>query len=173
MVNSFNQAQSQIPLMNTAFIGIGANLNTPSVQVENAIALLSDLPSTQVIRSSSLYQTKPMGPQCQNDYINAVSQIETLLSPLNLLSKLQTIETQQGRVRTGSRWGPRVLDLDLLLFNNQVVKHPDLTIPHYGIKDRSFVLVPLLEISPKLCLPDGSSVKHLVSQIELKGIQKL
>lgn len=158
-------------LANEVFIGIGANMNDPVKQVKQAINRLSALPLTQMICSSSLYQTKPMGPQYQNDYINAVSQVKTQLDPFGLLHELQTIENEQGRQRNGTRWGPRTLDLDLLLFNNQTIEHANLTVPHYGIKERGFVLVPLFEIAPKLHLPDGSSIERLVNRINLTEIR--
>jgi 2-amino-4-hydroxy-6-hydroxymethyldihydropteridine diphosphokinase len=112
-----------------------------------------------------------MGPQDQPDYMNAVVAIETSLSPLDLLDQLQSIENTAGRVRKENRWGARVLDLDILLYDQQLINTERLTIPHYGMKLREFVLLPLAEIANELILPDGDSVKILAEQIEKNGLK--
>jgi 2-amino-4-hydroxy-6-hydroxymethyldihydropteridine diphosphokinase len=114
-----------------------------------------------------------MGPQDQDDYINAVLALRTNLSALVLLDALQAIENNAGRVRKNNRWGARVLDCDILLFGNQTILNSRLTIPHYGLKHREFVLLPLAEISHKLCLPDGSYIDDLAKNIVCNGIVKL
>ncbi len=157
----------------TVYVGIGANLNNPKGQVNNALSALSELKKSRLIAQSSLYRTPPMGPQDQDDFINAVAKLETWLTPVELLDELQKIENAQGRVRTSHRWGPRTLDLDLLLYGNQVIEENRLTVPHYGLKERAFVLVPLAEIEPKLVLPDNSRLTELVKQIGNQGIQQL
>lgn len=157
--------------MTLAFVAIGANLNDPQDQVRRAIAALGALPGTTLLGSSSLYGSKPMGPQDQPDYINAVAQLATTLAPLTLLDELQRIEREQGRVRKDERWGPRTLDLDLLLFGDQIIESPRLTVPHYGMKQREFVLLPLYEIVPDLRLPCGSALRELALQCPPNGLQ--
>ena len=162
---------SNLPV--TAFIGLGANLNEPQRQVNLALERLSRINQTRLSAHSSLYRSAPMGPPDQADYINAVAQLETTLAPLELLDELQAIEQAQGRVRQGERWGPRTLDLDMLLYNNRHIAHPRLTVPHYGLRQRNFVLIPLAEISPDLRLPDGTQLQELLALIDQKGIERL
>ena len=158
---------------NHAFIGVGANLNNPKTQVKTALAHLNNITKTQLVRHSSLFLSSPMGPQNQDDYINAVAMITTELTPLTLLDELQQIENTQGRVRTQERWGPRTLDLDLLLYNDNIIKHPRLIVPHYGLCERNFVIMPLAEIAPDLVLPNGTTIKSLLKQVDKKGIKIL
>ena len=157
----------------TIYVGIGANLNNPKHQVIQALLALATLVKSKLIAQSSLYLSPPMGPQDQDNFINAVAKLETELSPMELLDQLQAIEKAQGRVRKSSRWGPRTLDLDLLLYGNQVIQEPRLTVPHYGIKERAFVLIPLAEIDPELILPDSSHVIELAEQLGKQGILQL
>lgn len=157
----------------SAYIGLGANLNNPKQQIEVAFKALANLPNTQLLLRSSLYQSAPMGPQDQDDYINAVAKIETSLTPIDLLDQLQSIEKTQGRVRKAERWGPRTLDLDLLLFGDQAIQCERLTIPHYGLRQRAFVLLPIQEIAPELKLPDGTSINSIVEELTEQGITKL
>ena len=157
----------------SAYIGLGANLNNPKQQIEVAFKALANLPNTQLLLRSSLYQSAPMGPQDQDDYINAVAKIETSLTPIDLLDQLQSIEKTQGRVRKAERWGPRTLDLDLLLFGDHAIQCERLTIPHYGLRQRAFVLLPLQEIAPELKLPDGTSINSIVEELTEQGITKL
>ncbi len=156
-----------------AYIGLGSNLSNPREQITQAIAAIKKIPGSEVTKVSSLYLSKPMGPQDQDDYINAVLALSTNLSALVLLDALQAIENNAGRVRKNNRWGARVLDCDILLFGNQTILNSRLTIPHYGLKHREFVLLPLAEISHKLCLPDGSYVDDLAENINCNGIIKL
>ncbi len=157
----------------TVYVGIGANLNNPTEQVHKALSKLSKLTKSRLIAQSSLYRTPPMGPQAQDDFINAVAKLETWLAPIELLDELQAIENAQGRVRKNDRWGPRTIDLDLLLYGNQVIETTRLSVPHYGMKERAFVLVPLAEIAPGLILPDNSPLIELVKYIDIQGIQQL
>ncbi|TQV75616.1 2-amino-4-hydroxy-6-hydroxymethyldihydropteridine diphosphokinase [Aliikangiella marina] len=159
--------------MQRAFIGLGANLNNPAQQIKSALRAIKQIPGTSLVKQSSLYETSPMGPQNQDNYINAVAAIDTYLEPLALLDELQKIENLHGRVRKAERWGPRTLDLDILLYNNTIIESPRLTVPHYGIKERNFVLIPLAEISDSLSLPDGTSIEQLVSNIDKQGIKRL
>lgn len=156
-----------------AYIGLGSNLSDPRVQVINAAKAIGNIVESNVITLSSLYLSKPMGPQDQDDYINAVIAIETSLSALELLDALQSIENSAGRVRKDNRWGARILDCDILLYGSESIENERLTIPHYGMKLREFVLLPLAEIAPSLHLPDGSSISELASEISNNGIVKL
>jgi len=139
-----------------SYIGVGSNQAQPIEQAKQAINALKTLAETNVVACSSLYASKPMGPQDQPDYVNAVVALETNLPPLALLDALQAIEQSQGRVRKENRWGPRTLDLDIILYADQCIDNERLTIPHYGMKVREFVLYPLQEIAPTLRFPDGS-----------------
>lgn len=156
-----------------AYIGLGSNLSNPRVQVSHAAKEIANISSSHVIALSALYLSKPMGPQDQSDYINAVIALETSLSALQLLDSLQAIENAAGRVRKDNRWGARILDCDILLFGNESIENDRLTVPHYGMKVREFVLLPLAEIAPNLHLPDGTSINLLASEINNNGIVKL
>jgi len=149
----------------TVFIGLGSNLSNPIKQVLSAINALKTLESSTLICASSLYQTAPMGPQDQPNYINAVAKIETQLSPLVLLKNLQSIENQHARTRDTGRWGARTLDLDILHYEGQQSNDPILTLPHPGLQQRNFVLYPLQEISPQLNIPSLGSIKGLIEQL--------
>lgn len=149
--------------MSIVYIALGSNLNMPIQQLNLAIQAMAELPDTEIKKVSSLYQSQPLGPQDQPDYVNAVACLETGLSPLALLDALQNIENEQGRIRL-RRWGERTLDLDILLYDNQIIHNERLTVPHYDMQNREFVIVPLYEISPELILPDGVSLQQLVKR---------
>ena len=138
--------------METVYIGLGSNLDTPKQQLTSAIQALKNLPGSVWGIVSSFYLSKPMGPQDQPDYINAVAMIKTELTPHQLLDELQEIENQQGRVRK-QRWGARTLDLDVLLYGQQFISDERLQVPHPGIAERNFVLFPLAEIAEDLHIP--------------------
>ncbi|MCW8983212.1 MAG: 2-amino-4-hydroxy-6-hydroxymethyldihydropteridine diphosphokinase, partial [Gammaproteobacteria bacterium] len=149
-----------------AFIGLGSNLNSPRLQLENALQELAQLPKSQLTCFSSLYETAPMGPVDQPDYvqpgyINAVAELETELAPEALLDQLQLIESVHQRVRGEVQWGPRTLDLDLLLYGEQIIETGRLSVPHPGLTERNFVLIPLYEIRADLKLPDGRAIADL------------
>ena len=156
--------------MLSVYIGIGSNLGNPKEKVLQAIEALKTLPDSRFICASSLYGSKPMGPSDQPDYVNAVALIETHLSALNLLDHTQAIENSLGRVRKEERWGPRTLDLDLLLYANEIIQNERLTIPHYGMKVREFVLYPLAEIAPNLRFPDGELLVNCLSRVQKNGL---
>lgn len=138
------------------FIGLGSNLGHSQSVLLEAIAALAQMPNTQVTQASSLYSSAPLGPADQPRYVNAVAQLATHLEPLDLLDQLQRIEQQFGRVREGERWGPRTLDLDILLYAERRIEHERLHIPHYHMHARPFVLYPLAEVcSGNLLMPDG------------------
>mgnify|MGYP000556847217 CR=1 FL=1 len=156
--------------MITAYIAVGSNLADPVSQANLAIETLKNLPRSTFIATSKLYSSTPMGPQNQPDYINAVVAIQTELTPLELLDCTQKIELEQGRVRKDERWGPRTLDLDIILFGNEVIDSERLTVPHYGMKEREFVLYPLAEIAPSLQLPDGTELTDLLKIVDKNGL---
>lgn len=153
-----------------AYIAIGSNLGDPVTQAKKAIAALKEVPEIQVVAESSLYSSTPMGPQDQPDYINAVVAIDTTLPPLDLLDRTQAIELEHGRVRKAERWGPRTLDLDIILYGDLVHNCERLTVPHYGMKVREFVLYPLAEIAPDLILPDQTALQTLLRQVDRNGL---
>lgn len=127
---------------------MGSNLGNPSDQLRSALQRLSILPLTRLEKVSRFYRTRPLGRAWQPGYLNAVARLTTRLQPLALLDSLQVIEKQQGRIRRGHRWGPRTLDLDILLFGDSIIDQPQLRVPHYGLAERDFVVLPLLEIAP-------------------------
>ena len=129
--------------MTLVYIAIGSNLASPLEQVNAAIRALADIPDSRVVSVSSLYRTPPLGPQDQPDYLNAAVALETSLAPEALLDHTQRIELQQGRVRKAERWGPRTLDLDIMLFGDAIINSERLTVPHYDMKNRGFMLWPL------------------------------
>ncbi|WP_423839839.1 2-amino-4-hydroxy-6-hydroxymethyldihydropteridine diphosphokinase [Vibrio mytili] len=157
--------------MITAYIAVGSNLADPVNQTQQAIEALKALPDSEFIKASALYSSTPMGPQNQPDYINAVVAIHTRLTPIALLNCTQAIEQEQGRVRKDERWGPRTLDLDIILYGNEVINSERLIVPHYGMKEREFVLYPLAEIAPSLQLPDGTEVSELLKQVDRNGLR--
>ena len=159
--------------MTIVYIGLGSNLSEPIKQVQSAITEIEKIAQSRVVTVSSIYLSKPMGPQDQDDYINAVLALETPLSAIELLDALQAIENKAGRVRKENRWGARILDLDIILYSNDVIKSDRLVIPHYGMTEREFVLLPLAEIAPDLHLPNGNSVKFLSQNIANNDITKL
>ena len=157
----------------TVYIGLGSNLDEPIDQVRRALGELGQLPESRLLARSSLYRSRPMGPMGQPDYVNAVAALATTLAPLDLLDELQGIEVRHGRVRAGERWGPRSLDLDLLLYGDQVIDNDRLTVPHYGLRQRAFVLQPLREIAPDVRLPGGESLETLAAACPGDGLERL
>ena len=159
--------------MERVYIGLGSNLATPIEQLRSALAALAALPQTDLIAQSSFYSSDPLGPAHQPRYVNAVAALDTELSPLALLDALQTIELEQGRTRKAERWGPRTLDLDILLFGERRLDEPRLTVPHYHMHARAFVLYPLAEIAPDLKLPDGRALTELLGACPYAGLERL
>ena len=155
--------------MARAYIGLGSNLDDPLTQVQCALERLALLPDTQLIGQSRLYRSAPVGPEGQPDYINAVACLDTTLSPEALLDQLQHLEHQQGRVRT-LRWGPRTLDLDILLYEALTLQTPRLTLPHPEMTNRNFVLYPLADLAPDLILPNGQSLRSLLDGCPSTGL---
>jgi len=158
----------------TAYIGLGANLDGPQRQVERAIAELAVLPDSRLVAVSTLYRTAPVGPGAQPDYVNAAARLSTRLDPVALLTALQGIERAHGRVRDGTRWGPRTLDLDLLLYDDLRCDLPGLNLPHPELHRRAFVLVPLLDIAPPgLRVPGRGRLEDLARALPQNDIVPL
>ena len=151
--------------MTLAYIAIGSNLASPLEQVNAAVQALGEIPQSRIVAVSSFYRTPPLGPQDQPDYLNAVVVLETLLNAETLLDNTQRIELQQGRVRKAERWGPRTLDLDIMLFGHQVINTERLTVPHYDMKNRGFMLWPLFEVAPDLIFPDGIPLRTILDNL--------
>jgi 2-amino-4-hydroxy-6-hydroxymethyldihydropteridine diphosphokinase len=156
-----------------AYIGVGSNLNDPVAQVREAIEMLDAIPDSLLVARSSLYGSKAMGGLEQPDYVNAVVALDTVLSPQALLETLQGIERRQGRERTGEKWGARVLDLDLLLYGDRVLNTPELTVPHAGLHERDFVLVPLEEIAGDIDIPGRGMISAYISRCESHSLRNL
>jgi 2-amino-4-hydroxy-6-hydroxymethyldihydropteridine diphosphokinase len=147
-----------------AYIGLGSNLQQPLLQLRAALRAIARLPSSRLVQVSSFYRSAAVGPGKQPDYLNAVLRLDTDLPPAQLLEALQAIEHAQGRVRN-IRWGARSLDLDILLYGDQQIATPDLTIPHPALGQRNFVVYPLAEIAgPNLVLPDGTDLGTLIAR---------
>ena len=157
-----------------ACIGIGSNLGDPVQRVQQALTSIKTLDRTHFMAASALYENPPMGPADQPDYVNAVAAVLTRLAPRELLVHLQQIEQQQGRKRDLSvHWGSRHLDLDILTYGLQEIAESDLIIPHPGISERNFVLLPLLEIAPQLNIPGHGSVRRLARGIDGSTLKRI
>lgn len=151
--------------MSLVYIGLGANLDQPQRQLEQALQELARLPNATLVAQSSLYHSKPVGPQDQPDYVNAVAALETDLEPLALLDALQQLEQDHGRIRK-RHWGERTLDLDIILIDDCVIDSERLKVPHPFAQQRSFVLYPLAEISPQLIFPNGVTLQQLLTELD-------
>ena len=156
-----------------AFVALGSNLEDPRRQVTTALQELDALASTRLSAKSALYRSAPMGPPDQPAYINAVARLDTKLAPETLLDALQSIEARHGRTRTGERWGPRTLDLDILLYGDQHIDSPRLRVPHPGLAERNFVLYPLAEIAPNLDIPGMGPLSMLLARCAPSGLALL
>jgi 2-amino-4-hydroxy-6-hydroxymethyldihydropteridine diphosphokinase len=155
--------------MVNAYIGLGSNLDNPKEHVKQALEDLKQLPQSQLLLASKLYLSKPVGPQDQDDFVNAVALLVTKLEPLALLDQLQAIEQRHRRVRE-RHWGPRTLDLDLLLFGDQYIENSRLTVPHAELANRDFVVGPMFELCPELILPSGTRLQELLQQCPIDGL---
>jgi len=154
-----------------AYVGLGSNLSDPAAQVRQAMAELNGLPESELLARSPLYRTAPVGPADQPDYVNAVVSLKTRLSPRGLLEALQAIERAHGRQRDGTRWGPRTLDLDILLYGDERLSEPGLQIPHPEMGGRAFVLVPLADVAPSgLRVPGLGTLADLIERCPREGI---
>jgi 2-amino-4-hydroxy-6-hydroxymethyldihydropteridine diphosphokinase len=155
-----------------AYIGLGSNLNNPKQQIKDALIALNSTQDVKVVALSSLYQSKPIDDSKQPDYINAVCQVDTHLTALELLYVCQGIETKQHRVRE-KKWGARTIDLDIILYGVQVVASKQLIIPHPEMMNRPFVLIPLSELESDLKVPVLGPLQALIDQIDTSELVKL
>ncbi len=155
-----------------AYIGLGSNMDDPQQQIEQALREISELPQTRLVSTSQLYRTRPVGPQDQPDFVNGVCAVESTLAPMELLQSLQKIEQRHGRTRE-QHWGPRTLDLDILLYGNECISFDALQVPHPRMAERNFVLVPLADIAPELTLPDSTPIAKLLANCSANGIVQL
>jgi len=156
-----------------SFVALGSNLQKPRFQVERGLGLIAQSQHMELLNFSGLYSTEPMGPSDQPGYVNAVCEILTSMTAGQLLDALQAIEQKSGRQRNGVRWGPRTLDLDILLYANNKVASARLTIPHPGLLERSFVLIPLLEIAPDIEVPGVGAAADFLPEVTDYGIKRL
>jgi len=156
-----------------AYIALGSNLDDPPARIRDALDRLGRIPETRRIASSSLWSSRPLGPQDQPDFVNAAAAVLTRLAPAALLARLKALEAAMGRAQPVQRWGPRVIDLDLLAYGAETVAEPGLTIPHPGVQERDFVLYPLAEIAPDLWIPGAGRVRTLAAQVEDRGLERL
>lgn len=156
-----------------SYIGLGSNLQNPIQQINSAIEGLAQMPQSSLIKCSSFYKSPPMGPQDQPDYINAVAAVDTQLTAQQLLQQLFAIEEQHGRQRGPQRWTARTLDLDLLLYEQEIINSAELIVPHPGIVQRNFVLYPLFEIAPQISIPQHGLISTLIAGCERGDLVKL
>jgi 2-amino-4-hydroxy-6-hydroxymethyldihydropteridine diphosphokinase len=155
-----------------AFVGLGSNLEGPAGQLRRAFLELAELPQTRLIRYSPLYGSTPLGPPDQPDYVNAVAMLETSLDAHSLLGELQAVEQRHGRERA-DHWGPRTLDLDLLLYGDEQIDSPRLQVPHPQMHRRAFVLVPLHDLAPDLELPGLGPLLDYMPDMQDPGLWTL
>lgn len=156
-----------------AYVGMGSNLQGPARQLESSFELLDSIPDTRLMLRSSLYRSAPFGGIEQPDFVNAVAALLTRLSAMELLLELQGIERARGREQGGVRWGPRVLDLDLLVYSGQKIDHPRLSVPHPGIGERNFVLLPLAEVAPDLSVPGLGRIASIAVNLNEPCISRI
>lgn len=152
--------------MTRAFVALGSNLHDPRVQVLGGFEALTRLPGSQLIARSRLYRSAPWGVTGQPEFVNAAAELETALGPHGLLEALLAIERAAGRDRSVGRWGPRVLDLDLLLHGNLLLHESGLSLPHPRLHERAFVLLPLHDLAPDLEVPGQGRVRELLGRVE-------
>ncbi len=160
----------QLPVR--VYVALGSNQGQREEHIRSALYDMAALPGVSSLQSSSLYETEPMGPQDQPSYLNGACGFDFRGSARLLMEQLQAIEKQHGRQEGGQRWGARPLDLDILLFGDQRIEEPDLTIPHIGLPERSFVLWPLMELNPALMVPGMGAVQDLQQQCQQFGIKR-
>ena len=152
--------------MTTAYVGLGANLGPREITLLRAIGLLGSEPGVEVLEVSRLRETDPVGNVDQPEFLNGAVAVETSLSPRELLDALLRVERELGRVRDGTQWGPRTIDLDLLVYGDEVVDEPELRVPHPRLHERRFALEPLAELEPGLVVPGHGAVSELLARLD-------
>ena len=161
------------PPLVPAYVALGSNLDDPQRQVVRAVEALRQMPGSRLVARSSLYRSSPLGPIEQPDFVNAVAGLLTSLEPRALLGELQSIESRLGRAPAVVRWGPRRIDLDLLLYGAARIDEPGLRVPHPGIAERAFVLEPLAEIAPDVEIPQVGRVRELLARVDRSGLSRI
>lgn len=156
-----------------AWLGLGSNLQQPVARLQQALKQLDEADGVEILTTSSFYRTPPWGDAQQSDFINAVVQIATRLEPVALLHVLQSIEKVMGRQRSERRWGPRVIDIDLLLYGGQQYNSSELELPHARMHERAFVLMPLCELDASLEIPGRGRAGELLKQLDCSAIIRL
>ena len=155
-----------------AFIGLGGNQGRPMRQLDLAVDALADLPDSRLLAESPRYRTRPVGDPDQPEFINSVVALDTALEPLDLLRWMQAIETRLGRLRDPKRrWGPRAIDLDLLLYGDQIIQLPELAVPHPRMTGRGFVLAPLADLAPEIELPGLGPLPVFLASVDRTGVR--
>ena len=158
--------------MHTVYLGLGSNQSDPISQIKNATDLIEKIETSKIIKKSSLYESLPVGYLDQPNFINQVISLQTSLSPAELFERFQQIEFQLKRVKKIVN-GPRTIDIDILLFNQEIILTNDLTIPHPRMLDRAFVIIPLLEIEPNILIPKISNLKEILGKLDKKTLTKI
>jgi len=156
-----------------AWLGLGSNLQGPAAQLREALDKLARIDGIEILEVSGFYRTPPWGDTQQDDFVNAVAQIETRLAPVPLLKVLQSVENDMGRTRSGRRWGPRVIDIDLLLYGDLQLRTEELELPHPRMHERAFVLVPLCELDAGLRIPGHGLAGEVLQMLDRSGIDPL
>ncbi|MXP51162.1 2-amino-4-hydroxy-6-hydroxymethyldihydropteridine diphosphokinase [Pantoea sp. SoEX] len=160
--------------MTIVYLALGSNINNPIYQIKSALAELDKIPQTKRIVTSKFYLTQPYGFKNQPNFINIVVSMHTNLSPEILLKFIQNIERMQGRIRDNNlHWGPRNIDIDIILFGNLMINSNCLTIPHYDMINRAFMLIPLVQIAPNITLPNGESIKNILDKLDISTVKIL
>jgi 2-amino-4-hydroxy-6-hydroxymethyldihydropteridine diphosphokinase len=156
-----------------AYVALGSNLDDPSVQVARAFTALAGLRGSRMVARSSLYRSPPFGPVAQPDFVNAVAGMLTTLDAATMLAELKALEERLGRDRPVVRWGPRLIDLDLLVHGTTRIDEPQIQVPHPGIADRAFVLTPLAEVAPDIDVPGVGRVRTLAARVDEAGMSRI
>lgn len=166
-------ANAALERWHPAYIALGSNLDNPRAQLDRAFERLAALPKTQLVSCSRIYVSVPFGPVEQADFLNAAAGVLTQLEPDEVLSALKRLESELGRAQPIVRWGPRRIDLDLLVYADRQLASPELTVPHVGITQRNFVLYPLLDLAPDLVIPGHGVVRTLAARVSSDGLRRL
>jgi 2-amino-4-hydroxy-6-hydroxymethyldihydropteridine diphosphokinase len=166
-------AEGSAVLWQSVYVGVGSNLDDPRLQVHRALHRLAQLPATRLMRQSALYGSRPWGFAQQPDFVNAVAALLTQLPVGEFFEALQALQTRLGHVPPAVRYGPRCIDLDLLVFDQIRLQTPELTLPHPGVVTRNFVLYPLFEVAPDLRIPGGLRVPELLRRVDCSGLWRL
>ncbi|HET9694855.1 MAG TPA: 2-amino-4-hydroxy-6-hydroxymethyldihydropteridine diphosphokinase [Steroidobacteraceae bacterium] len=156
-----------------AYVALGSNLDDPRRQVDRAFDALAELPDTRLVLQSHRYRSRPLGPVAQPDFVNAVAGMLTRLDAPALLQELKSLESRLGRAAPVVRWGPRLIDLDLLVHGTTCVQQESIHVPHPGIAERAFVIAPLCDVSPSLEVPGVGRVSALLRRLDTGGLERI